>query len=85
MILLNSTIKGKQEDSIHMKTITIFFFNVTLLIGRDSPLALPPVSNRRGCCTNNTPPHHVPPLLLSAFNWPAVLAPITREKQLSSQ
>lgn len=40
MILLNSTIKGKQEDSIHMKTITIFFFNVTLLIGRDSPPCL---------------------------------------------
>lgn len=56
MILLNFTVKGKQEDSIQMKTITVFFFNITLLGGGNSPLASSPVSDGRGCHQQHASP-----------------------------
>lgn len=84
MILLNSTIKGKQEVKTASKwkggeTPPNFFFSFQLFIqvGETLPSALFSVSSRGGGSRgDDTPPSHLQPPLLSASNWPAVSAPI---------
>lgn len=82
-MILNSTTKGKQEDSIQMKRRSnptkTFLFYFTHLNGRNSSLPCSECPVGGGSQTSETPLSHLQMLLLSPFNWPNVLAPIMRE------
>lgn len=89
MILLNSTIKSKREvktasNEEEMKQHQKSSFYVSIHEGETPPQHHPwcPVE---GCLTAPTRrPAHLQGLLLSAFHWPAMSAPITRERRQSS-